>query len=161
MLHSKVMSAGYFALAGVLVGAAATGLVNLILERVRAKADARTARRLLRSEVREALDAANQAQRDQMWPIAWKKTWSQSWATYRRAVAGDMDDREFEVLARTYGKMDLLQGGLSADRENRELSDTDRRFLEEITPLLESSLGLLRETEPSELRSDAVSVEAE
>lgn len=141
------MSAGYFALAGVLVGAVATGLVNLILERVRAKADARTARRLLRSEVREALDAANQAQEDEMWPIAWKKTWSQSWATYRRAVASDMGDRDFEVLARTYGKMDLLQGGLAADRENRELSDTDRRFLEGITPLLESSLGLLGETE--------------
>jgi hypothetical protein len=137
------MTAGLFALAGVVVGAVATGLINLFLEKARQKTDMRTAVRLLKSEVQEALDAAHQALDDGMWPIAWKKTWSQSWATYRQAVASGLGEKDFETLARTYGRMDLFQGGLAADREDRQLSDTDRRFLEGIKPLLESSLQLL------------------
>jgi hypothetical protein len=134
-----------FGLLGVVVGGVLTGGVNLWLERRREAAEARAARRLLRAEVSDALAGVERALDEGKWPIAWKKTWAQSWSTYRRPLAAGMPSRNFDAVAASYARMELLQAGFAAERDDRSLSSSDRDFLTDIKPHLAATLRLFDE----------------
>lgn len=120
------------------MGGLVTGLVNSWLEKRREKAESLAAARLLRTEVIAASDDLTAALNESKWPIAYEPTWSQSWSTYRRSLAVRMDDDAFDEVAKAYALMDQLQSAFGTGRadDKRDLSYTDRVFLEKVEPVL-------------------------
>jgi hypothetical protein len=124
------VAAAWFGLIGVVVGGVLTGLITFVLDRARERREARRARVIARSENAEATDAVDVALNNSRWPAGWNtKTWAQSWGTIRSPLASTMDEHEFQVVARSYGFMELLQNGLASGE--RDFGYNDRKFLED------------------------------
>lgn len=105
-------------LAGVVIGALATAGTSVYMARRREEKDARAARRIILSELKEAVEAVTVALKFKEWPAGWtKKTWSESWSLYRPTLAlAIRDDTQFEKIAAAYLNMSLLETGLAAGR---------------------------------------------
>jgi hypothetical protein len=125
--------AAVFGLMGVIVGALITSIAGFYLVRRREKKDARAARRIIQSELKEAAQAIREALGAAEWPAGWtKKAWSESWSKYRPVLAVDMkDDQSFAAVASAYLFMELLETGLAAKK--RPFVATDEPFLREVS----------------------------
>ena len=125
--------AAAFGLIGVIVGALITSIASFYLVRRREKKDARAARRIIQSELKEATQAIHEALGAAEWPAGWtKKAWSASWSKYRPVLAVDMkDDQSFAAVASAYLFMELLESGLAAKK--RPFVATDEPFLREVS----------------------------
>jgi len=101
--------------------------------RRREKKDARAARRIIQSELKEAAQAIHEALGAAGWPAGWtKKAWSASWSKYRPVLAVEMkDDQDFAAVASAYLFMELLETGLAAKK--RPFVATDEPFLREVS----------------------------
>ena len=125
--------AAAFGLIGVIVGALITSIASFYVVRRREKKDARAARRIIQSELKEATQAVHEALGAAEWPAGWtKKAWSESWSKYRPVLAVDMkDDQSFAAVASAYLFMELLESGLAAKK--RTFVATDEPFLREVS----------------------------
>jgi len=133
MLADADRVAAVFGLIGVIVGALITLIVGFYRVRRRDKKDARAARRIIQSELKEAAQAIHEALGAAEWPGGWtKKAWSESWSKYRPVLAVDMkDDRSFAAVASAYLFMGLLETGLAARK--RPFVATNEQFLREVS----------------------------
>jgi hypothetical protein len=109
------LTAAWFGIAGVVVGAITTGLVSYRAERRQERREAELALRLARAEIGEIGELADTALADRKWPPGRAmKSWAQSWSTNRRSLAGAMDGSAFAAVATAYGYADQIQSGLAA-----------------------------------------------
>jgi hypothetical protein len=127
-------------LVGVVVGALLTAGTSVYMARRREKRDARAARRIIQSELKEAAQAVDEALDHKEWPTGWtKKTWSESWSMYRPTLAlAIRDDEEFDKIATAYLDMGLLETGLAADK--RGFIETDLPFLTRVSSQLRNAI---------------------
>jgi hypothetical protein len=154
MILAASQAAGWFGLAGVLLGGLLTVGLTLYENRRVSRRDAAMARRLAASDlgaVERALSVAEANHEravsdprespgdDQQWPIGWERVaWSQSWAGYRQGLAMSMDDQRFHRLATAFGFVEQFQNALAASRRPFVLPD-DRTFLGDVRAAVDAA----------------------
>jgi hypothetical protein len=155
------------AIVGVIVGALATGGFNLLVQRQREKSERRKERReleadreqqarevrisaqLLGADVADAQQRVDEAtkmhppRKRGEWPIGVSPNWTQTWIVHSRAMADALSVHDFANLASVYARMDQLQRGLAAPRDDRTLSPNDQVFLTEVGAMLPSAREML------------------
>jgi hypothetical protein len=155
MMLAASLAAGWFGLAGVVLGGILTAGLTLYLDRSHRRRDADMARRLARSDLlaaeralsvtetnlrRAAADPQESPREDEQWPIGWERvTWSQSWAGYRHGLAMSMDDDGFGRLATAFGFIGQFQNALAASRRPFTDNDDDREFLRDVRAAVDAA----------------------
>ena len=147
-----------FALIGVGLGAFISGGFSLVLERRREQTRAREERRqeeqeafaaarLLRADAHAAQGAVVRALEDDppSWPIALDPDWARSWGAYRRVMAGELGDDDFDAVARAFLEVEQLERAFRAGRDpdRRALKESDAAFLQASRPTLARALEAL------------------
>lgn len=112
------------ALVGVGFGAVVTYLARLFLELRRERAETRAGFRLVRSDLADAGRAVEDALAKEVWPTGTRKTWLDTWRQYRPGLASYLTELEFRKVARAYARMDELESGLNAPRNDWDKSFT-------------------------------------
>jgi hypothetical protein len=130
-------------LVGVVVGALLTAGTSIYTMRRREDRDARAARRVVESELKEAARAVKDMLEFKEWPPGWTNTtWSESWSMYRPALAlAIRDDDQFQKIATAYLDMRLLQTGLAAGK--RGFVTDDPTFLTHASQTIGDALALV------------------
>jgi hypothetical protein len=129
-------------LVGAVIGGLLTGGGTYLLERRREQAEAKAARRIVRSQLLEATTAVEDALKGSNWPPGWHAvTWSQTWSTYRPFLAKTMDVDDFDKLAVAYVRVQQVQTGLALGK--RAFEKNDEGFLTKTKPALSDARRLL------------------
>lgn len=113
------LTAAWFGIAGVVVGAISTAGIAYLAERRQEHREYALALKLARAEIDEIRKIVNGALAKRKWPLGMAtKNWAQSWSTSRRALAGGMDPETFRAVAAAYGFAEQIQSGLAVgDKE--------------------------------------------
>ena len=114
----------FIALVGVGFGAVVTYLARLFLELRRERGETRAGFRLVRSDLADAGRAVQDALAKEVWPTGTRKTWLDTWRQYRPGLASYLTEQEFREVARPYARMDELESGFNAPRNERDRSFT-------------------------------------
>jgi hypothetical protein len=128
------LTAAWFGIGGVVVGAIATAGIAYLTERRQEHRDYQLALKLTSAEIDEISRIAAKALKAKKWPLGMaSKNWAQSWSTNRRALAGKLDETAFRAVAVAYGFAEQIQSGLAAgDKAFRPPRPGEQRGPDEI-----------------------------
>jgi hypothetical protein len=138
---------------GAAIGAAGTviGSVTVIVGQRTAEKDRRAraagaAWQLLRIELGNALDSVYEIRSRGEWPIGWHRTWAATWHGCRDVLLqAPPQERLLRPVATACARIDQLENAVNTGRPSTclRLTDSDRRFLEEMQQLLEPACKAL------------------
>ncbi len=113
------LTAAWFAIGGVVLGAISTGGISYLAERRQERREYELALKLAKAEIDEILKLVRKALDEEKWPLGMAtKNWAQSWSTNRRSLASRMDRETFAAVAAAYGFAEQIQSGLAVgDKE--------------------------------------------
>jgi hypothetical protein len=134
----------FIGLAGAIVGGVLAFGASYALERRREKAHGRAARAVMRSQLREATQAVDDAvsEPNPGWPPGWDRLgWTESWAMYRPVLATTMSDEDFDKLARARLQLQLLESGLADGK--RGFVEGDEDFLDRVKLAIADAGGVV------------------
>jgi hypothetical protein len=92
------------AVAGALIGSAAGGVVDFLLERQRERRDAKVGARLVRLDLALAADQLKQAEGDGQWWVFFS-TSMPGWEGHLASLSARLDERDFEVVTQSVAEL--------------------------------------------------------
>lgn len=141
MLASAAVTTGLFVLAGVVVGALVTGVVNYGFEWRRARLNTRVALRLLETELASADDALNRRiNATAWWPWPVGESARRTWGEHRSELAGiSLSSDDWYAIYGAFNAIEVIESELGGDQYRPLAVDDMRKLVELLSVILEGS----------------------